>query len=276
MRKENKMDASTRLKVLADIEKYEALGEFDRHIDPIDESLCLPVDENFPYIPRGFLRARYAVERFIYVKPFIKRANRDILGTAVLGKENLRELHSAIVTCNHVNKFDCLALMHALSPKRLYVIGAKFNNMSGLMGEAMRAGGMLPLSDNMTAMKNLSRAVSLRLSEGSFVACYPEQAMWWNYEKPRPFKDGAFSMAVINNVPVLPVFITFRPTGELDSNGIEIKHMSVHIMPPIYPDISLPRRERVNALREQNARMCREKYEEIYGKPLKYTTKQTD
>ncbi len=270
------MDDSTRLQVLADIEKYEALGEFDRHIDPIDESLCLPVDENFPYIPRGFLRAKYAFERVLYINPFIKKANRDILGTRVEGRENLAGIQSAVVTCNHVNKFDCLALKQAVSPKKLYIIGAKFNNMSGFLGEMMRAGGLLPLSDNMSAMKNLNRAVSQRLSEGSLVACYPEQAMWWNYEKPRPFKDGAFSMAVINGVPILPAFITFRPTGELDSNGIEIKHMTVHIMPPIYPDTALPRRERVRAMREQNERMCREKYQEVYGKPLEYLTKKAD
>ena len=266
------MDETTRLQVLADIEKYEKLGEFDRHVDPVDMSIALPVDETFPYIPKGALKIKYAIERALYVNTFRKKANRDILCTQVFGRENLEGIDAAIVTCNHVNKFDCLAVQYAAKGHRTYIIGAKFNNMKGFMGELMRAGGMLPLSDNMTAMKNLNKAVSYYLKKGNYVVCYPEQAMWWNYEKPRPFKDGAFSLAAINNVPVVPMFITFRNSGKYDENGIEIKHFSIHIMKPIYPDKELPRRKNVEYMREENYRACCEKYEQIYGKKLVYNT----
>ncbi len=266
------MDESTRLQVLSDIEKYERLGEFDRHIDPVDMSMALPVDEKFPYIPKGFLKIKYAFERTFYVNPFRKKANREILCTQVYGRENLEGVNSAIVTCNHVNKFDCLAVQYAAKGHRTYIIGAEFNNMKGFMGEMMRAGGLLPLSSNMTAMKNLNKAISTYLKKGNYVTCYPEQAMWWNYEKPRPFKDGAFSLAVMNNVPILPMFITFRNSGKLDDNGIEIKYFSIHIMKPIYPKSDLPRRKNVDFMREENHRLCCEKYEEIYGKKLEYTT----
>ncbi len=268
------MDDSTRLQVLADIQKYERLGEFDRHIDPIDESLCLPVDENFPYIPHGCLKIKYALERFFCVNPFIKKVNKRILCTEVHGRENLEGVDSAMLICNHVNKFDCLAVKHAAHGHNVYVIGAKFNNMKGFMGEMMRAGGLLPLSDSPAAMKSFNKAVTKRLADKNYVLCYPEQAMWWNYEKPRPYKDGAFSLAVINGVPIVPMFITFRHTGELDANGIEIKHMSVHIMPPIYPDTSLSRRACVKAMREQSYAACCAKYEEVYGKRLEYTTEE--
>ena len=266
------MDESTRLQVLADIEKYERLGEFDRHVDPIDESLSLPVDENFPYIPKGALKLRYALERALYVNTARKRINRDILRTEVFGKENLNGIDSAIITCNHVNKFDCLAVQYATAGHRTYVIGAKFNNMKGTLGEMMRAGGLLPLSDSMAAMKNFNRAVTELLKKGNYVVCYPEQAMWWNYEKPRPFKDGAFSLAVMNGVPVIPMFITFRHSGEYDENGIEIKYMSLHIMEPIFPQENVPRRSNVDFMREKNYRMCCEKYEEFYGKKLEFST----
>ncbi len=266
------MDESTRLQVLADIEKYERLGEFDRHVDPVDESMSLPVDENFPYIPKGVLRLKYALERVFYVNTARKRINRDVLRTEVFGRENLVGIDSAIVTCNHVNKFDCLAVQYATEGHRTYVIGAKFNNMKGFLGEMMRAGGLLPLSDSMAAMKNFNRAVSTLLKKGNYVVCYPEQAMWWNYEKPRPFKDGAFSLAVMNGVPVIPMFITFRRSGEYDDNGIEIKYMSLHVMKPIFPQEGLSRRKNVELMREKNYRMCCEKYEEFYGKKLEFTT----
>lgn len=266
------MDESTRLQVLADIEKYERLGQFDKHVDPVDMSIALPVDENFQYIPRGILKLKYFFERTFYVKPFIKKANRDMLCTEVFGRENLDGIDSAIITCNHVNKFDCLAVQYAARGHRVYTIGAKFNNMKGFMGEMMRAGGLLPLSDNMTAMRNFNKAVSHYLKKGNYVVCYPEQAMWWNYEKPRPFKDGAFSLAAINNVPVIPMFITFRPSGKFDENGIEIKYFSIHVMKPIYPDPELPRRKNVDMMRDKNYQACREKYEEIYQRKLEFST----
>lgn len=266
------MDESTRLQVLSDIEKYERLGEFDRHVDPVDMSMSLPVDENYPYLPKGFLKIKRELERVFYVNPFRKKANKTILRTEFCGRENLQGVEAAIITCNHVNKFDCLAVQQAAKGHRVYIIGAPFNNMRGFMGEMMRAGGLLPLSDNMVAMKNLNRAISKLLSKGHMVACYPEQAMWWNYEKPRPFKDGAFSLAVMNKVPVVPMFITFRHSGEYDANGIEIKYMTVHIMKPIYPEEGLSRRENVNRMRDLNHRMCCDKYEEYYGKKLEYAT----
>lgn len=268
------MDEATRLQVLRDIEKYERLGEFDRHVDPIDPDMALPVDEKFPYIPRGYTRIKYFFEGF-YVNYFRKKANRDMLHTEILGAEKLDGIHSAIVTCNHVNKFDCLAVQAAAKGHRTYIIGAKFNNMKGFLGEMMRAGGLLPLSDNFSAMKNLNRAVTHYLQKGCFVAVYPEQAMWWNYEKPRPFKDGAFTYAVSNGVPVVPMFITFRHSGKLDENGIEVKYLTVNVLEPIYPRAELTRHENVAYMREENYRRCCEKYEEFYGKKLEYTTEKT-
>ena len=163
------MDESTRLQVLSDIEKYERLGEFDRHVDPVDDSMSLPVDEKFPYIPRGFTRLKYFFERFI-VRSLSKKINREMLHTEIIGTENLEGVRSAIVTCNHVNKFDCLAVKAAAKGHRVYIIGAKFNNMKGFLGEMMRAGGLLPLSDSFAAMKNLNRAVAHYLKKGSYVA----------------------------------------------------------------------------------------------------------
>ena len=48
------------------------------------------------------------------------------------------------------------------------------------------------------------------------ILIYPEQSMWYNYRKPKPLKVGAFSFAVKNNVPVLPIFITCEDTENFD------------------------------------------------------------
>lgn len=255
----------TRPAVLKKIEQLEREGRFDEHADPVDLDAALPVTPAFPYIPGPAKRLSYFFTRLLKVYPFTKRVNRDMLCTQVQGKENLRGIGAAIVTCNHVNKFDCLAVQYAMRPNRPFVVAAHFNNMRGAFGDCMRAGGMLPLGEDLATMRQFTKAVRHYLSRGKRVLVYPEQAMWWNYEKPRPYKDGAFDLAVRNRVPVVPMFITFRPSGLFDANGIEAKHFTLHIMPPLYPKEELSFRENVAYLREENMRLCREKYREVYG-----------
>ncbi|MBQ8357403.1 MAG: 1-acyl-sn-glycerol-3-phosphate acyltransferase [Clostridia bacterium] len=262
----------TRPAVLAAIEQYEREGAFDRHADPVDESIVIPVTSAFPYVPKFLKRVRYFFSRHFIVYPFTKKVNREMLCTKVEGRENLDGIGAAILTCNHVDKFDCLAVQQACRPNRPYVVAAPFNNMRGSFGDHMRAGGMLPLGTDIATIRKFTAAVKHYLSQGKRILIYPEQAMWWHYEKPRPYKDGAFDLAVRNNVPVVPCFITFRRTGLFDDNGIEVKHFTLHIMPPIHPEQGLPFRESVARLREENMRLCREKYREAYGAYPVYTT----
>lgn len=261
----------TRPAVLADIEKYERLGIFDHHTDPVDYSITLPVDKNFPYVVKGFFKkTRVFFLRQFVVYPFARRASKEY-ETQVVGLEKIRGIKSAIITSNHVNKFDSLAIQHAMMPRKTYVVAAEFNNVSGRFGEMMRVGGMLPLSSDFSAQKNFMKAVHYYLSHKKFVLMYPEQAMWWNYEKPRPLKEGAFVLAVKNDVPIIPVFITFRPSGLFDDNGIEKKYFTLNFMDPIYPKREYNYRQNVEYMKKENERVCREKYEEVYGCKLKFT-----
>lgn len=262
----------TRPAVLAEIERLEREGSFDTHADPVDMDIVIPVTPDFPYVPRGLKRFSYFLTRVFKVYPFTKKVNREMLGTKVEGKENLKGIGAAILTCNHINKFDCLAVQYACRPNRPLVVAANFNNMRGSFGDCMRAGGMLPLGTDLATMRRFTKAIAHHLAHGKRVLIYPEQAMWWLYEKPRPYKEGAFDLAVRNKVPVVPMFITLRPSGVFDGNGIEHKHFTLHIMPPLYARENLSYRENVAFLREENMRLCREKYKEVYGAYPTYST----
>ena len=262
----------TRPAVLQEIARLEREGRFDQHADPIDFDAVLPVTPEFPYVPGLGKRLSYFFTRILKVYPFTKRVNRDVLCTKIEGKEHLKGIGAAVLTCNHINKFDCLAVQYACRPNRPYVVAAHFNNMRGSFGDCMRAGGMLPLGEDLATMRHFTKAIRHYLSRGKRILVYPEQAMWWNYEKPRPYKDGAFDLAVRNGVPILPLFITLRPSGLFDENGIEAKHFTLHIMPPLYAKEGLSFRENVAYLREENMRLCREKYREVYGAYPVYDT----
>ncbi len=260
--------------VLAEIERCEKAGEFDRHVDPIPREITLPVDGSYRYVgERTFWEGlKYRLQKVFGVWPSIWFVNTFMLKTRFVGRENLKGLKAAVLTCNHVDKFDCLAVKYGAFGHRTYTVAADFNNMKGALGELMRAGDMLPLNTEIQGQKKFSRAVERVLKrKKQFLLVYPEASMWWHYRKPRPFKDGAFSFAAKYGVPVVPQFITFRDLDKTDAEGLPLQQFTVHIEKPIYPREDLSRRENIAYLREQSFAACQRIYERVYGVPLRYT-----
>ena len=120
-------------------------------------------------------------------------------------------------------------------------------------------------------MKKFMKACTVLLERGETILIYPEQGLWWNYRKPRPMQDGAFSLAVSNNVPIVPIFITMQDSDILDGDGFFVQEYTIHILPAIYPDKNLSRKEARENMREQNYKAWVRTYEEFYGIPLVYS-----
>ena len=118
---------------------------------------------------------------------------------------------------------------------------------------------------------NFTSAVNKLLQRGETILVYPEQEMWWNYRKPRPFKAGAFKMAYRAGVPVLPTFITMQDSPDcFDENGYPLQRHTFHIMPPIYPDKDMGEKVWAEFAAERAYVLCKAKYEEVYGIELIY------
>lgn len=260
----------SRAQVVAQINECEKRGEFDKHIDPVDYSMVIPVDENYHFIKKGFIeKTKYFFENTFIVRPYTFYLNKIKFKTRINGKVNIRGIKAAVVTCNHVNKFDCLVVKGAIGQK-LYVTAAPFNNMKGFLGEMMRAGKMIPLSESFSGMKKFNQAIDTLLNKNKFVLFYPEQAMWWYYKKPRPNKNGAFHYAVKNNVPVIPSFITFVETGKTGEEGFSQKQFILNFGKPIYIKPELTARENIEYLKNANFQAWKEIYETFYSKKLEY------
>lgn len=120
----------TRRDIMKLMTDYERLGHFDEHVDPINYNNALPV-EGFKYIKRG-IKQNFVegFRRFFIVRPIARKVNKDYQ-SLVFGREHLKGMNGAIVTCNHVDKFDCLVARKALKGKRLFYAVADFNNQKG-------------------------------------------------------------------------------------------------------------------------------------------------
>ena len=204
--------------------------------------------------------------------------NRRLIIKEVRGIENFEAVNGGkIVTCNHFSVGDnyavWLALREHMGGKMLYKVirEGNYTNPPKPFGLFMRHCNTLPLSSQTSTMKKFTRACATLLGRGETILIYPEQGMWWNYRKPRPMQDGAFSLAVSNNIPVVPIFITMQDSDTLDDDGFFVQEYTLHILPAIYPDTALSRKESRERMREENYSAWVKTYEEFYGIPLTYS-----
>lgn len=268
-----------RLAVIKRISEYEKAGRFDEPVEPdLEAKELLP--EKVDYLCKKLSSkckrrlANAIADR--YFLGLIKKGALIIDG--VTGKEHLTALEKgAVITCNHFSPLDNYIVFHGirkfLPKKYLYKVirEGNYTNFKGLYGFFFRHCNTLPLSRNRRTMINFTSAMNALLKRGESVLVYPEQEMWWNYRKPRPFKVGAFKFSYRAGVPVLPTFITMQDDEKnLDENGYPLQRHTLHILPPVYPDLTLGDKVGAEKMKDEAFALCKAKYEEIYALPLVY------
>lgn len=205
-----------------------------------------------------------------------KKIMKKKFDITVVGEENIRDIKGgAIITSNHFGFFESLnvkiASEKAKQKHKLYKVVREGNFfMTGLFGFLLKNCRTLPLSSNLHTMKKLDLSISELLKKNNFILIYPEQALWWNYPKPRPYRIGAYHYAAKNNVPVIPCFVTLSKKGTIGKDGFPDLKYTIHVMKPIYPDPDKKVRDNAREMQAENSRLTFAKYEEVYGVPVTY------
>ena len=273
--------SESRQKILKRIEEYERSGSFDRDVN--DDPPTRPVRPNeVDYTcQKTSTKIAKSIANKIGQHHFEKMLkNGDVVLKEINGQENLAAISNtgALITCNHFSVFDNYAVYKAVSPilgkRDLYKIirEGNYTSFPGLYGYLFRHCNTLPLSSNISCMKEFLSALHLLWKRGEKILIYPEQGMWHDYKKPRPLKIGSFRFAAKEKVPVLPIFITLEDTDRLDKDEMPIQAYTVHILPPIYPDPNLSIRENSEQMCRENYKLWKETYESFYATKLIYTT----
>ena len=288
-----------RVRLVEKIRQYELEGRFDEDVEDDPPSRTIMPDE-IDYLRRKF-SAKWSTfiahqKAKVFLKTILK--HRIMIIKEIKGIENWKNLKTgAIITCNHFNAFDSFAIQEAYHaskkwPKNKFyrvIKEGNYTSFPGFFGELMRHFYTLPLSSNIKTMVKFTEATNTLLSKGNYVLFYPEQAMWWNYRKPRPLKPGAYKFAVKNNVPVLPCFITMRDsniTGEelrasvkgfdISENfipdGYFVQEYTIHVGEPIYPKADLSAKENMQYMADRNFEIWKQIYEKEYDMKLDYST----
>ena len=269
-----------RLKVIERIKELEKNGIFDEDVE--EDPPTIPLEpEDIDYLrkkSKNKLKSKLANKMG---EKFLNDILRDekLIIKEIKGIENLQKVQSgAIITCNHFNPFDSFAIEQTFTKanlrksKKLYKVirEGNYTNFPGLYGFFFRNCDTLPLSSNKRTMIEFMKAVDTILKKGDFILVYPEQSMWWNYRKPKPLKTGAFNLAVRNQVPIIPIFITMEDSDKIGEDGFPVQEYIINVAEPIYPDEKISAKENINAMRDKNYEVWKNIYEEFYKTPLEY------
>ena len=263
------------LRRIADLEKKQLW-----HLDVEDDPETYPLmPDQIDYLNEKFSnKIKNKIANIFGARFFDKMiANKQLIIKEVRGIENFTAVEGGrIVTCNHFSVGDNYAVWVALRDhmdgKFLYKVirEGNYTNPPKPFGLFMRHCNTLPLSSQRATMVKFMKAFAELLRRGETILIYPEQGMWWNYKKPRPMQDGAFSIAVRNKAPIVPIFITMEDSDVIDPDGFPVQEYTLHIMPAIYPDPTLSLREAKEDMRKKNYDAWVQVYEQFYDKKLVY------
>lgn len=268
-----------RLEVVKKIQELEKQGKFDQDVENDPPAKVLMPDQ-VDYLNKK-LSSKILTKFYNHaVTNFFEKQIKA--GALVIdepeGLENLKEVKSVgvVFTCNHINPIDSYIIHKSIKPvmKReltyRVIREGNYTGFDGFLGQVFKHCNTLPLSSNKETMKLFIKAVETLLKKNKKILIYPEQAMWWNYRKPRPLKEGAFHFAVNNNVPVLPMFITMTETDKIGQDGFPVLKYKLNIGKAIYKNPDLNNRDNMEYMAKQNFETWKEIYEKAYNQELEY------
>lgn len=187
-------------------------------------------------------------------KALLAVLDKLLFGLRIEGREYLKQAQKRgfVTISNHIHPMDCTMLSVALRWRRTYYVSIEANFRIPVIRHLIRVFGAVPLPNRNHTMRELFDAMGEALQRGSYVQMYPEGVMVPYDQSLRPFRSGAFRLAVRNGAPVLPVVILQRPASGLYRLYKRGKPcFTVKILPPIEPDPSLSKREAADLLKER-------------------------
>lgn len=199
----------------------------------------------------------------------------------VKGRKNLKKVKNAVFISNHVFMLDCAILnTHVLKFRRPYFLVSKENLQMPVVCSVVKLFKGVPIPSSIGAYKRFLTEVDNELKNKQSVLIYPEGSMWPYYSRIRPFNSGAFRFSVNNNVPVVPICISFRkPNFIYKMFGRKKPFLNLTILEPVYPNIENNKKievQKINDIVYKNMVECFNKtnsYVYINTKALKKKTK---
>lgn len=205
------------------------------------------IEHNYPFLDKSFKSRTISILVYIVIYILVFPVHIVRYGLKIKGRrkycKNLRKYrklfkNGAITVSNHVYRWDYLAVLQAVRFKKMF-FPARATQVMGSDAGFIRAAGGIPVPSTIAGMRGFYRAFDELAKKKIWIHVFPESCRWDFYEPIRPFKNGAFKMAVRYNRPVVPLVISYRePTGLYKLFKVKHPLMTISIGEPVFPQFA--------------------------------------
>lgn len=159
-----------------------------------------------------------------------------VYGLRITGKEHLRSLRGTgiISVSNHCQYLEPVFTAFALMRRKVWFTAEENNITRKYLGRLNRIFGALGIPDSNP--ESIVAPVEAALRRKQVVHFYPEGKLFHRNQTIKPFKTGAFFIALKNRVPLLPLTEVLRPRRLGRLLPFVPPRVSFEIGKPIFPE----------------------------------------
>ena len=225
--------------------------DLNRHVVHMPTPFACNIDAHYRFVNKNvFFRLGSNLLFYLIAMPVLSIASRLVFGLKIVGKKNLRYIRGGAVTVtNHVHILDSPMVACTLFPRKPLFASLRSNFEIPVVRRLVRILGGVPIPESPKALGAFMNAMRMQLKKGRIVHFYPEASLWPWHEELRPFKNGAFHLAVRSDVPVVPMVFTFREAGWLMRRLRKKPLVTLTVGEPEYPTKAGSERSRTEEMR---------------------------
>ncbi|MCR5698181.1 MAG: 1-acyl-sn-glycerol-3-phosphate acyltransferase [Treponemataceae bacterium] len=234
----------------------------DQRMVPLKKVRDVKVDENYPYLMKSFTEKFYHFLVYLGIFVIVFPLQKIRYGLKIEGRKNITRnkkllKNGAITVCNHVYRWDYLAVLQAARFRHMW-FPTFADNMNGTDMRLIRSAGGIPIPESgFSAIKKFNESFDTLHARKKWIHIFPETCRWQWYQPIRPFKTGAFSMAYRYDLPVIPMVLKYRPvTGWRKLFKMDHPLVTICVGEPIVPNLE-------NSRKAESARICKEAHEKM-------------
>lgn len=233
--------------------EYEELNlKGDEQVFHMWEPLNFEIKDDYKYIIDNKILNCLSDLLFIIITPILWILNKVMFGFEIEGVENLRKVSGGKITIsNHVHPMDCTMNGLINFPERTYFPTLATNFKIPFIRHLIRILYAVPIPKKQEQKEKFFEQINRALLDGKTIHMYPESALWPYYEKIRPFKKGAFKMAVEANCPIVPILYKFEEPDGIFALYKRKKCIHAKVLEPVYPNLNLDKNEMLEDLQKR-------------------------
>lgn len=215
----------------------EAIEEPTENVMEVWHPLKFDVNEKYKYVSTNtFFRIISWIVYYIIAVPILSILLKLVYDFKIEGKENIKNLQGgAITVSNHVLVLDCAMVGLAVcGKKKIFYTTQSESFQIPFVRKLIKLLRAIPIPKEVKNKERMVKEISNLLKDNKFVHFYPEAILYPDCNKIRHFKNGAFDLAIKNDVPVVPIVIKFRQPKGIRKILKRKKDTTLKILEPIY------------------------------------------